>query len=115
VGVEAPGGDGLQRVLAPGSLALATSGLAPNGYAAAGRRTSHIVDPRTGRPVPGDVRQVTVAAGSAAAADAWATALLVLGVEAGPDLARRQGLAALFLRADGREVMTPGFADLVVA
>jgi thiamine biosynthesis lipoprotein len=115
IGVEAPGGAGVQRVLAPGGWALATSGLAPNGYAAAGRRTAHIVDPRTSRPVPGDVRQVTVAARRAAHADAWATALLVLGAEAGPDLADRSGLAALFLRDDGGEVMTAGFSDLVVA
>lgn len=45
-----------------------------------GQRYSHIIDPRTGRPT--DVNpSVTVIAPSAAVADAWATALSVLGVD----------------------------------
>ena len=120
VAVEAPGSGPLavQRVVAPGPIALATSGLSPNGYDSGTRRTCHIIDPRSARPVPGRLAQVTVASDSAAMADAWATALLVLGPEAGPDLAERSGLAALFLARDGarlREVMTGGFDDMVVA
>lgn len=58
-------------------------------------RGSHIFDPRTGRPAP-DRPGVTVVATTAAAADAWSTALYVLGPEAGPELARTQeGLEVL--------------------
>jgi thiamine biosynthesis lipoprotein len=53
---------------------------------------------------------VTVVARSCAEADAWATALMVLGAEAGSDLAVRRGLDALFLgrRADGVQARTVG-------
>lgn len=120
VAVEAPGGEGLrvQRLVRPGPRALATSGLAPNGYAGRGIAVSHIIDPRTRQPVDGRLEQVTVAAEDAAAADAWATALLVLGPEAGPRLAQDLSLAALFLLRDklaSREVMTADFETMVVA
>jgi thiamine biosynthesis lipoprotein ApbE len=45
-------------------------------------------------------------------ADAWATVLMVLGDQAGPEFAKAQGLQAIFLaEADGdiRETLT-GFA-----
>ncbi len=118
--VEAPGHGSLavQHIVEPGRLALATSGLSPNGYAQGGRSTSHILDPRSGRPVPGRLAQVTVAAETAGVADAWATALLVLGPDAGPEMAERRGLTALFLIRDGdgvAEILTGGFNRLVVA
>jgi thiamine biosynthesis lipoprotein len=58
---------------------------------------------------------VSVIAPSAAGADAWATALLVLGPEAGPRLAEDEGLAALFawVRDGALETRTIGtFAGL---
>lgn len=119
VAVERPGAASfaVHRILAPGPLALATSGMHPNGYAEAGRRTGHLIDPRTSRPVRGDLASVTVAARTTRAADGWATALMVLGPEAGPELAERLNLATLFLVPDGsghREMMTGAFADLIV-
>lgn len=82
-----------------------------------GRRVSHTIDPRTGRPVDHGLAEVTVVHASVAAADAWATALMVLGPEEGMRLARRQGLAALFVTrtaATGRfaESATPQFERL---
>ncbi len=43
-----------------------------------GKSIGHVLDPRTGEPVPGP-RWALAVADSAALADAWATALLVLG------------------------------------
>jgi thiamine biosynthesis lipoprotein len=63
----------------------------------AGRRVSHTIDPRTAAPVVHGLASVTVLHPSAASADAWATALMVLGPEEGMALARRHELAALFL------------------
>ena len=77
-----------------------------------GRRRSHILDPRTGRPVRHRLASVSVLAATTMRADAWATALLVLGPDAGLDLARREGLAVLMLAWDGEELMersTPEF------
>jgi thiamine biosynthesis lipoprotein len=68
-----------------------------------GRRYSHTIDPRTGRPVSHTLASVTVLGDSAAYADAMATALLVLGPDAGPELAEREGIAAYFLKRNGGE------------
>lgn len=48
-----------------------------------GKRYSHIIDPRTGRPEENGLVSVTIVGGRAAAADAIATAVMVLGREAG--------------------------------
>lgn len=78
-----------------------------------GVRVSHTIDPRTGRPVTHSLASVTVVASTAARADAYATALMVLGPEAGAAYARERRLAALFVvrTADGgwREQATPEF------
>jgi len=63
--------------------AVVTSGHYRRGFTVAGRRFSHIVDPRTGRPVDTRLASVTVVAPDAALADGLATAVEVLGVEEG--------------------------------
>ena len=79
------------------ALGVSTSGDYRDYREIGGRRVSHTIDPRTGRPVEHALAAVTVVHASVAAADAWATALMVLGPEEGMALARRQGLAALFV------------------
>ena len=81
-------------------LGMATSGGYRNFRAADGeedRFWTHILDPRTGRPVERRSGSVTVLADSCLEADAWATALYVLGPDAGRELAEARGLAAFFL------------------
>ncbi len=77
--------------------ALSTSGDYRNCIELDGRRYSHILDPRTGRPAEHDTASVSVIDPSAMRADAMDTALMVLGPDAGFKLARRMGLDALFL------------------
>jgi thiamine biosynthesis lipoprotein len=82
-----------------------------------GQRISHTIDPRTGRPVAHALASVTVVHESAAEADAWATALMVLGPEAGMAMARQRSLAALFIVRGATsgtfiETSTPEFARL---
>jgi thiamine biosynthesis lipoprotein len=82
-----------------------------------GRRFSHTIDPRTGAPVAHGLASVTVVHASVAEADAWATALMVLGPEDGMALARRERLAALFIERGPRagtfvESATPDFDRL---
>ena len=83
--------------------AIATSGDYRNYREFDGKRYSHLIDPRVGRPVTHRVAAVTVIAERVIEADAWATALLVLGAERGMVLAQDEGIAARFtLRgADG--------------
>jgi hypothetical protein len=66
-------------VLALEDAALATSGDYRNRVTWRGRGHSHVIDPRSGRPVQHPLVSVSVLAREAARADAWATALLVLG------------------------------------
>ncbi len=77
--------------------AIATSGDYRNFDDRDGVMYSHIINPRTGRPNPYRGLLVSVIDGSAAVADAWATALTVLGSEDGQRLAEREGIAALFV------------------
>ena len=119
VGIERPepGAAAIQRVVGLSNLALATSGDYRNYYEFDGRRVSHTVDPRTGRPVAHRLASVSVLAPLCVRADGLATALEVLGPEAGYRLATDQGWAALFVtrEEDGTfsERMTAAFSELV--
>lgn len=81
--------------------AVATSGDYRNFFEADGVRYSHSIDARTGYPVAHDLVSVTVLHSSAMWADAWATALIVLGAEQAQSLAQSRGLAVYFIRRDG--------------
>lgn len=101
------------RVLALDGLAVATSGDRWHCFEQNGRRYSHTFDPRHGAPVDRAAAAVTVLAAEAMRADAWATALTVLGRPAGLALAERLGLAVRYLERgpDGLcETMSPAFA-----
>lgn len=77
-----------------------------------GRRYSHTIDPRTGRPVEHTLASVVVVAPTSMQTDAWATAFNVLGTADGKALASKLGMPVLFIEADGgqlRSVMTPQF------
>lgn len=74
-------------------LAIATSGC-ERGYAGAGRHLSHTIDPRHGLPIDNGMVTATVLHASCMAADAYATALMVMGFDAGIAFATRHALAA---------------------
>lgn len=118
VGIEKPldKGRAIARVIELQDCAVSTSGDYRNCFIADGRRYSHVIDPRSGRPVANDVASVGVADASSARADALATALMVLGPDAGYSLAVREGLPCLFIRRGGEgwsEKMTPAFEGLL--
>lgn len=99
IAIERPitGAPAVHRVIELADRSAATSGDYRVFYLRDGRRISHTIDPRTCRPVEHNLASVTVIHTDCALADAWATALMVLGPEEGFDLAERKGLAALFL------------------
>jgi thiamine biosynthesis lipoprotein len=82
-------------------LAVSTSGDYRDFRIVGGHRVSHTIDPRTGVPVKHDLASVCVVHPSAAQADAYATALMVLGPEEGMAAATRLDLAALFVERTG--------------
>lgn len=106
-----------QRIVAPGALALATSGHAANGLIAP-NSFSHIINPDTNRPAKTSLASVSVLAATAMEADAFATALCAAGPEKAVALAERLGLSALFITdgADGpTEITTGHFTAHIVA
>ena len=105
IAVETPdrAGRSVRKVLRLTDSAMATSGDYRNFFEHDGRFFSHTIDPRTGYPVTHIGASVTVVADTAAFADAAATALLVLGPEAGMELAERESIAAYFLLRLGSE------------
>lgn len=102
IAVEAPWPDrrAPHSLLALEDAAVATSGDYRHWIEVRGRRLSHTMEPRRGAPLAASPASVTVVARTCAEADAWATALMVLGEEAGGRLAERTGLEALFLFRD---------------
>jgi FAD:protein FMN transferase len=116
IGIEAPLDDRQQatHILPLENISMATSGDYRNYFEADGQRYSHTIDPRTGRPIDHRLASVTVAHPSNAWADAWATALLVLGEDEGMALAREHDLKVMMLvrDADGwSSQASPAFVD----
>lgn len=99
IGVEKPDSQvqQAQYVLPLSNTSVATSGDYRNYFEADGRRYSHTIDPRTGEPVNHRLASVTVVHSSNAMADAWATALMVLGTEAAQEVARAHNLKVLLI------------------
>jgi thiamine biosynthesis lipoprotein len=118
IGIEAPdaGATDLWGTIELMDEGVSTAGDYLNYIEIDGVRYSHLVDPRTGWPGRMLGASVTVVHESAGAADAWDTALAVLGSEAGYALAEREGLAALFITRAGdgfRARITPALAGRI--
>lgn len=106
----------IRRTIALRNQSVSTSGDYVQSFEEHGKRYSHTIDPRTGRPITHHLASVSVAHGSSAMADAWATALNVLGPEEGYELAIKEGLPTFMIirTPDGlAEKMTPTFEKLL--
>jgi len=102
IGIETPEAHtrGVLDVVSVANLGMASSGDYRNYFEQDGTQYSHLIDPRTGRPVAHNTASTTVLAENAMLADAWATAFHVMGQEEGLALAEREGLAVLFTQAN---------------
>jgi len=113
-----PGQRAVERLVRLGDHCISTSGDYRNFFEQNGQRYSHIINPRTGRPVPQTVASVTVISDQSALADATATALMASGPEFGFRLATEHHLAAFFMLvgANGtlQERYTPEFAPYLM-
>lgn len=89
--------------------AIATSGNYRHWVEIEGRLHAHTMSPSERQPVHNRLAAVTVVMPSCMLADAWATALLVLGETAGVELAQQRGMDALFLLRDGE-----GFQEISI-
>ncbi len=114
IGVESPAAErrSIYRVVALQDQALATSGDYRNTRKINGQRLCHIIDPRTGRPLPYRGWSVTLLTETCLEADVLATALLVMGEAKGYDWCVEHQVAALFLIRQDDEILekaTPNF------
>ncbi|MDE0817161.1 MAG: FAD:protein FMN transferase [Pirellulaceae bacterium] len=91
LGIQDPSGEAgtTKRIVAVKSQAIATSGDYVNYYEIEGVRYSHTIDPSTAMPVQHPLASTVVITDTCAAADAWATALLVLGPKRAYDIANK--------------------------
>jgi thiamine biosynthesis lipoprotein len=104
----------VQRIIELDDSAVATSGDYRNYFEENGKRYSHTIDPRTGRPITHHLVSVTVLAADCMTADALATAVDVLGPEAGFEMAKRENLAVYLVvkTSDGFETrVSEAFQD----
>jgi thiamine biosynthesis lipoprotein len=87
--------------------ALATSGIDYRHWQVQGRTRHHIIDPRTGEPAANDLLSASVLAPTAAQAEGWAKAAIILGAAHAAGELQRRSLAALLVRRDGEILRTP--------
>lgn len=116
VSLEEPDDDSVTTIAALHGLSVATSGDYRRHFEYAGRRYAHTLDPRSGYPLADGVASVTVLHEDCMRADAWSTALTVMGVEAGLACAETHGIAARFLLHDAgafREHASTAFAGML--
>lgn len=114
IGIETPAAlSGVQQVVGVTGMGLATSGDYRNYFEENGQRYSHILDAATGKPITHNTASATVVTENAMLADAWATAMLILGSETGLKLADALEMPVLFIDRDGDEFATKSSAAFV--
>lgn len=95
-------GEVIQSLELQGDVAVVTSGDYERFYIFENKRYHHIIDPKSGWPVNA-VQSVTVIASSAMLADAWSTALFILGHD-GLEVMNRMHLQTLLIGSEGEIV-----------
>jgi thiamine biosynthesis lipoprotein len=97
----------VQKIIAIHQLngeAVMTSGTYRNFFEEGGKVYSHIINPKTGKPVDHHLLSVTMLHDDPTWADAWDTALLCQGEAEGLKTADANKLRALFIYSEGKEL-----------
>ena len=122
IGIEKPLPDNrsVQQIISLTNVGMATSGDYRNYFEQDDIRYSHIINAKTGYPIKHKTASVTVIENNSMFADAWATALLVLGERAGMKVAEEHELAAYFIFRSPQSgdkkfstSMSPKFAEIL--
>ncbi len=103
VGVRDPNGTAADscKVVSVHDMAVVTSGDYERYFEVDGVRYHHILDPKTGMPVMGEVRSVTILCADSAVADALSTAIFVMQGEAVEPLLRSFSAQCILVYRDG--------------
>ena len=112
IGIQNPdGGDNLHTIYVSDG-AVVTSGDYQRAYTVNGKKYHHIIAPNTRMPAE-YWRSVTVVCCDSGMADALSTALFLLPLEQGKELAEKWDAEVFWLDKNGQEFMTPGFQSLI--
>ncbi len=105
VAVETPesGARGVYKIIPLSGVSIATSGDYRNYFEIDGTRYSHTIDPANGYPIRHHLASVTVITASSGEADAWATAMMVMGPDKAITVAEKEQLAVLLIEKKGTE------------
>lgn len=106
----------VQKVVSIDDNAIATSGDYRNYYEQDGIRYSHLIDPRTGKPIQHNTVSVTVVHPSSMTADGLATAFNVMGWDDAVKLAKDNDIAVFIIKRTDEgfeEYSSPAFDKLV--
>lgn len=108
IGIKNPRAEGLLGYLEAEDLAVVGSGDYERFFIKDGKRYHHIMNPRTGYPAQG-LSGITVIYPDPVIADAWATALFVLGAKDGIKMAEKiPGMEVIMVTVQGEKIYTPG-------
>jgi thiamine biosynthesis lipoprotein len=86
-------------------MSLISSGTYRHFFDDNGKRYSHILDARSGKPVEHNTVSVTILHPDATLGDAWSTAFSCLGSREGLKVANAQNLAVLFIDQEGDQLI----------
>jgi thiamine biosynthesis lipoprotein len=120
-GIEKPAKEHAKAVhlaLKMKNVSIATSGNYRQYFDDNGVKKSHIIDPRTGNPVTHNISSASVITDTAARADAWGTAMMVLGTQ-GLAISEKNDIKVLLLEAVGpnefTEIVSPSMSRFIEA
>lgn len=111
IGIENPqfeekGGEQVQAIVQMENRALATSGNYRKYYVKEGKKYAHTINPKTGYPVQHSLLSASVLALDAMSADAFATAMMVMGKDKAIELAKKQNLAIFLVYDENGQTKT---------
>ena len=113
VGIKRPFGNGeLSAIVKTHDKAVVTSGIYQRYKKVDGKIYSHIMDPKTGRPVNNDLYSVTVISDNSTTADALSTGLMVMGLDKGMKLANKtDDIEAVLIDKNNKLHLTDGLVQ----
>lgn len=103
---DSAGGRQMIDAVALTDMGVATSGDYRNYFTQDGVRYSHLIDPRTVKPIEHDLVSVTVMHPSTMVADAWATALMIAGTAEAKTLSDINNLGVFMVSRQGDDLVT---------
>lgn len=116
IGIASPNNIGLQNIVNLSNYSMATSGDYLNYFEKDGIRYSHTINPKTGKPITHKLASVSVIYKDCSYADAYATAIDVMGPEVGYKFALQENLPIFMIVRQNNEFvekMTPQFKKFI--